>query len=93
MREARRMDRENPYLLDNDNYMIMGRLERPGKPPVIVQVSKASPAHYCVEYAGNGKYFDTLAEAMLYMHKRWGFDIIGKTPAAWKPGPTRPVGK
>lgn len=87
------MDRETPYLLDNARYQIIGRVERPNRPPVIVQASRDKPAHYCVQYAGTGAYFDTLAEAMLYMHKRWGFDMIGKTPAVWKPGPTRPVGE
>lgn len=81
-----------PYLLDNDRYMTMGQFEADGL-PVILQVSKAGPLHYCVQYAGNGKYFDTLAEAMLYTHDRWGQDIIGKTRAVWEPGETRPVGE
>ena len=81
-----------PYLLDNDRYMTMGQFEADGL-PVVLQCSKAGPLHYCVQYAGNGKYFDTLAEAMLYMHDRWGQDIIGKPRTVWEPGPTRPVGE
>lgn len=81
-----------PYLLDYDRYYVMGRAEVNGL-PVILQCSKGCPVHYCVQYAGNGTYFDTLAEAMLYMHNRWGFDIVGKPRAAWTEGPQRPLGE
>lgn len=80
------------YKLNTDDYFIMGQREAAGL-PVILQCSRGRPVHYCIQYAGSGKYFDTLAEAMLYMHKRWGFDIIGKTPEVWKEGPTRPIGE
>lgn len=85
------MTEKYPYLLDNDRYYLMGRAEADGL-PVVLQCSKGPPVHYCVQYAGNGHYFDTLAEAMLYMHDRWGFDIIGKPRAVWvDDGKTRPI--
>lgn len=86
------MTEKCPYLLDESLYMKMGQFEAGGL-PVILLCSKSNPAHYCVQYAGNGKYFDTMREAMLYMHKRWGRDIIGKPRTAWEPGPARPIGE
>lgn len=76
------MDKGTPYILDNDRYYLMGRVEAKGL-PVVLQCSNGLPVHYCIQYAGNGHYFDTLAEALLYMNKRWGFSIVGKPQAVW----------
>ena len=34
-------------------------------------------ATHCVQYAGNGKYFPTLAEAQNYILKRWHIRLAG----------------
>lgn len=75
-----------------ESYSTMGRREAAGQ-PVILQFSQGRPVKYRIAYAGSMAYFDALADAMLYMHEKWGFDIIGKTPEAWKDGPKRPIGE
>ena len=86
------MNSKPAYKLDTDKYFIIGQREAAGL-PVILQCSREPPTHYCVQYAGNGAYFDTKAEAMLYMHDRWGQDIIGKPRTVWEPVKPRPVGE
>lgn len=34
-------------------------------------------ATHCVQYAGNGKYFQTLEEAEAYIFKRWRIRLVG----------------
>ena len=76
------MNENSPYLLDNDRYYLMGRAKAGGL-PVILQCSRTEPVHYCVQYAGNGKYFDTLDDALTYIRERWGFNVKRRPRAVW----------
>lgn len=64
-------------------YMTMGRLHLKNTPLVTVQASKTRPAHYRVIYENNSRKFETLADAMLFLHDHWGCDIIGKPREIW----------
>ena len=65
------------------DYITMGKLNLKNSPPVTVQASRTIPAHYVVVYENNSRKFDTLADAMLFLHDQWGCDIIGMSREIW----------
>lgn len=72
-----------------EEYAVIGRRDVDGQ-QVVLKCSRQRPGRYLLQYANTVDYFKSLADAMLYMHSKWGLDIIGKTPAAWQDGPKRP---
>lgn len=59
------------HLLDNVRYKIIGAV-RQGRSWIIIQASTPpAPQHYCLQYAGNGRYFDTLEDLNKYTRRRW----------------------
>ena len=59
------------HLLDNERYRILDAVPQ-GRSWVIVQAYKPpAKQHYCLQYAGNGHYFDTLDELNKYAWQRW----------------------
>ena len=80
------------FSLGKVTYTAIGQFEADGL-PVVLYATNNSPEHYCVKYDGSGKYFRMMREALLYMHEKWGQDIIGKPREVWQTGKTRPIGK
>ena len=64
-------------------YITMGRLQLKNTPIVTVQASRTIPAFYRVTYENNSRKFDTLADAMLFLHDQFGCDIIGHSREVW----------
>lgn len=59
------------HLLDNVRYKIIGAVKQ-GRSWIILQTSvPPAPQHYCLQYAGNGHYFDTLEDLNRYTVRRW----------------------
>lgn len=65
------------------DYITMGKLNLKNSPLVTVQASRTIPAHYRVIYENRSRLFDTLADAMLFLHDQWGCDFIGKPREIW----------
>lgn len=56
--------------LDLDRYRILASLPYKGL-WIIFQASETEYLPYCVEYAGNGRYFSSLEELNMYTLRRW----------------------
>lgn len=50
---------------------------RKGCDIILQQIEDDRYATHCVQYAGNGKYFRTLEEALTYIYKRWRIRLAG----------------
>ena len=50
---------------------------RKGCDIILQELENDRYATACVQYAGNGKYFPTLAEAQNYILKRWHIRLAG----------------
>lgn len=56
---------------------ILETKRQPGKKPPRIQViiNCDGTREYCLQYAGNGKYFNNLSDLITHADKRWGLDI------------------
>lgn len=50
---------------------------RKGCDIILQQIEDDRYATHCVQYAGNGKYFQSLEEAEAYIFKRWRIQLVG----------------
>lgn len=61
------------HLLDYKRYEIIGAFKTEESWAIIERsISPEEKLHYCVQHAGNGKYFSNLSSLNEYIHKRWG---------------------
>jgi len=49
-------------------------------------INKDGSRLYCIQYAGSGKYSESLAELIRYADKRWGLDLGDALRAAVEEG-------
>lgn len=50
---------------------------RKGCDIILQELENDRYATHCVQYAGNGKYFQSLEEAKAYIYKRWHIRLAG----------------
>lgn len=55
---------------------------RKGCDIILQEIENDRYATACVQYAGNGKYFKTLEEALTYIYKRWRIRLAGDEATA-----------
>lgn len=59
-------------MLDTQRYRVMQAKRYKGLYVVLQESTQPDKQHYCVQYAGNGHYFESVKEMNLYIAGRWG---------------------
>lgn len=66
--------------LDTARYQIIGSVPH-GRTWIIAQRARdPEKPHFCVQYAGGGRYFSTLDELNSYTQSRWGLTFNDTLP-------------